>query len=488
MSKIQVKSVEKSSRWGKEDIRGNVRFFAVVRFTKADNKYSYPLSYDLAGIYGDDEQCQDESGKFDAEKAFEQFTKDARGEEILEELNLYEIALPFAVKVPNKVGARPFVIQCQAFYGTEKEAQEYVIRALNRDLANGRLVRVESEKDTTDRKKTKAILKGIEVLHHEEYMEKHHIKMLFVESPESDDVYTFRTSIEVQFCTKDEYDMIKGLPDKLLEEKLNYANTLIGKTFDINLYKFSVKELTNNKYTAIELTTNYFDDLCDYDTIEEYHIASYMTKEDVIWKQKYSITMKGINGDADGVTSDGTMEEITTELFFPQPIPEKKHLDIPYNKFPQLNASSIINVISIDEIRNGHHLANQMKDYNVPEYEFDKYIRLIEEYRSGVRATQIANESLRKKIFFWEPKETVEELKLPPNIIALAKDSIILSRLYPSDCKEAAKEYSIQCERNLRKQFMNEDTDAEDFKDKTFEFIKALKKKYEGKEKIKPID
>ena len=445
MSKIQVKSVEKSSRWGKEDIRGNVRFFAVVRFTKADNKYSYPLSYDLAGIYGDDEQCQDESGKFDAEKAFEQFTKDARGEEILEELNLYEIALPFAVKVPNKVGARPFVIQCQAFYGTEKEAQEYVIRALNRDLANGRLVRVESEKDTTDRKKTKAI-------------------------------------------SKDEYDMIKGLPDKLLEEKLNYANTLIGKTFDINLYKFSVKELTNNKYTAIELTTNYFDDLCDYDTIEEYHIASYMTKEDVIWKQKYSITMKGINGDADGVTSDGTMEEITTELFFPQPIPEKKHLDIPYNKFPQLNASSIINVISIDEIRNGHHLANQMKDYNVPEYEFDKYIRLIEEYRSGVRATQIANESLRKKIFFWEPKETVEELKLPPNIIALAKDSIILSRLYPSDCKEAAKEYSIQCERNLRKQFMNEDTDAEDFKDKTFEFIKALKKKYEGKEKIKPID
>lgn len=145
-------------------------------------------------------------------------------------------------------------------------------------------------------------------------------------------------------------------------------------------------------------------------------------------------------------------------------------------------------MISIDEIRNGHHLANQMKDYNVPEYEFDKYIRLIEEYRSGVRATQIANESLRKKIFFWEPKETVEELKLPPNIIALAKDSIILSKLYPSDCKEAAKEYSIQCERNLRKQFMNEDTDAEDFKDKTFEFIKALKKKYEGKEKIKPID
>lgn len=128
------------------------------------------------------------------------------------------------------------------------------------------------------------------------------------------------------------------------------------------------------------------------------------------------------------------------------------------------------------------------QDYNVPEYEFDKYIRLIEEYRSGVRTTQIANESFRKKIFFWEPKETVEELKLPPNIIALAKDSIILSRLYPSDCKEATKEYSIQCERNLRKQFMPEDADAEDFQDKTIEFMKALKKKYKGKEKIRLID
>lgn len=150
--KYQVRSIEKSQNWGEEDARGNVRFFAVVRFTKASNKFSavavgsnsdYPLSYDLESLYKDDEDCQDKSGDFDADKAFKQFCKDAKTEDIQEGLNLFEIALPFAVKVADRDDAQPFASQRQAFYGSEKEAREYVEASLKRDLARGRLVKVE---------------------------------------------------------------------------------------------------------------------------------------------------------------------------------------------------------------------------------------------------------------------------------------------------------------------------------------------------------
>ena len=485
MSKIQVKSVEKSSRWGKEDIRGNVRFFAVVRFTKADNKYSYPLSYDLAGIYGNDEQCQDESGKYDAEKAFEQFTKDARGEEILEGLNLYEIALPFAVKVPNKVGARPFEIQRQAFYGTEKEAQEYVIRALNRDLANGRLVRVDLEKDDAGaicnpQEFTTAILMRVDAGEYKYDMPRHSIRMYFVESLESEELYTFETNIERQFCSKEEYDVEEGISPQLFQEKVGYAKTLIGKAFEVNLFKFTVKELTSNRYVAFEYMTGYTNQ-----TVKEYRIASYMTKEDVVLRMKYIKTLQAYQGDLYGVLPDGTREEIARDFFFSKPTPEKKHFDIPYENFPNLNDRFIVNEASINEIRNGHYLAITIKEHNISESDFNTFLDQIDDYRSKVRATKAANESIRKKIFFWESKEVVEELKLNPNVISMCIDSIILDRLYHNDCTEAKKAYQAECERKLREKFMHEDVGKRDFRKKFTEFSKSMANKYKGKEKIK---
>lgn len=334
----------------------------------------------------------------------------------------------------------------------------------------------------------KAILKGIEVLEFEDYMFRHPIKMLFAGTEESDKIYRFGTTIETQFCTKDEYDAKEGLPDKMVEEKISYAKSLVGKTFEINLYKFTVKELTNGKYVAIEFSKPCGYDDWDFETIEDYHIASYMMKEDVVMSIKYSMTLQGVQGFADGVLPDGSTEEITTELFFPKPIPEKKNFKIPYSKYPNLTSGYIVNEVAVKDIQKGCNLAYQIREWNIPHYDFDKYIHQIEDYRSKVRAAKAMNESLRKKIFFWEPKEVVEELKLNQNVISLFKDSIILGKLYPSDCEKADREYMEECERRLGKLCLKEDVEENDFEEKFFEFRQALKKKYSSSSVVKVID
>ena len=332
----------------------------------------------------------------------------------------------------------------------------------------------------------RAILKEIEVIESNVDMLRHPIKMLFADSEESDELFHFRTTIETQFCTKDEYDLEEGLPDKLAEEKIRYANSLIGKTFEINLYKFTVKELTNGKYVAIEISSPCDYDDWDFETIEEYHIASYMTKEDVVTNIKYSITMQGIQGFADGVLPDESTEEITTELFFPKPIPEKKNFEIPYSKYPNLTANYIVNEVAVKDIRRGCNLAYQIKEYDISHHDFDKYVHQIEDYRSRVRAAKVINESLRKKLFFWEPKEIVEELNLSANVISLFKDSIILGKVCSAECEKADHEYEEECENRLSK-LLGEDMDEKEFTDKFLKFRQALRKKYRGKEVLKSI-
>ena len=213
-----------------------------------------------------------------------------------------------------------------------------------------------------------------------------------------------------------------------------------------------------------------------------------MTKEDVIQNLKYSITRQGIDGVVEGVLSDETTEEITTELFFPKPIPEKKHFNIPYDKYPNLNSNYIVNEIPVKDISKGRNLAYQIKDRDFPEYEFDRYVHEIENYRSKVRAAKMENESLRKTLFFWEPKVVVEELKLSSNVISLMKDCIILGKEYPTDCDKADREYAEECEKRLRKKFLGEDAGEKDFKTKWLEFRQALRKKYKGKDVIRPVN
>ncbi|WP_288907169.1 hypothetical protein, partial [uncultured Treponema sp.] len=64
----------------------------------------------------------------------------------------------------------------------------------------------------------RAILKKIEVI--ENHRLSHPIKMFFADSEESNELFLFLTTIETQFCRKDEYDLKEGLPDDLAEEKI----------------------------------------------------------------------------------------------------------------------------------------------------------------------------------------------------------------------------------------------------------------------------
>lgn len=338
----------------------------------------------------------------------------------------------------------------------------------------------------------RAILKEIKFCEHEDYMP-HHIAMMFSEETNDEELYVFGTTIEVQYCTKEKF--IGGISDSLFKKKKAFAEKQIGKMFEINLYKFTVKELTNDKYVAFEVSRfdiydGLFDvyDYFDSETFKDYHIASYMTIEDVKMKLKFGITMDGIRGLAEGVLPDDSTEMITTELFFPKPPPEKRHFDIPYSKYSNLTTSYIIGEVAINDIRKGSNLAYQIKEQDIPYYEFDKYIRQIEDYRSCVRNAKAINESLRKKIFFWKPKVVVEELKLKQNVVSLFKDCIILGKCYPVECNKADHEYAKECERSLRKQFLGEDMDEKEFEDKWLDFIQALKKKYKGREAIRPIN
>lgn len=328
-----------------------------------------------------------------------------------------------------------------------------------------------------------AILKKVEAREYQDRLPLHPIKMLFTKTSESDEFYTFETTIEKQFCTKDEYELSEGVSQQFFQEKVDYADSLVGMKFEVNLFKFTVKELTSNRYVAFEYMTGYTSQ-----TVKEYRIASYMTKEDVVLRMKYIKTLQAYQGDLYGVLPDGTREEIARDFFFSKPTPEKKHFDIPYENFPNLNDRFIVNEASINEIRDGHYLAITINEYNLSESDFNTFLDQIEDYRSKVRATKAANESIRKKIFFWESKEVVEELKLSPNVISMCIDSIILDRLYHNDCTEAKKAYQAECERKLREKFMHEDVGKQDFKKKFTEFSKSMANKYKGKEKIKPID
>lgn len=199
------------------------------------------------------------------------------------------------------------------------------------------------------------ILKEIEFCEHKSYMRHHKIKMIFAEKEDSEELYTFYSTIEVQYCTKEELEN-GSLSDSLIEKKKAFAEKQIGKAFEINLYKFTVRELTNDRYIAFRVSESR--DYYDLDVqIDDYFIASYMTKQDVIMGIKYSITMKGLKGLASGVLQDYSTEKITEELFFSKPIPEKPHFDIPYNKYLNLTDSYIINEVAIEDVRKGCNLA-----------------------------------------------------------------------------------------------------------------------------------
>lgn len=299
----------------------------------------------------------------------------------------------------------------------------------------------------------------------------HRINMMFSTPSNDEELFGYTTSIKNQYCTKEERK--EELSDEDLEEKLLFAKSQIGLYFDVNLYKISVKELTNDHYWAFQVPVSEFETR----NLTEYRIATYMTREDTITDLRYKAFF---NSCIKGVLPNGTTETIKAEYLFPPCTRQQKTFEIPYSKFCNLTPEYILQIASIDEIKKGRYLAFELKGNIISESDFDKNIQQIEDYRSRLIKAKTVNESFRKKIFFWESKEVVEKLNLSSNFISMAIDSIILYRLYSVDCERARKDYIEECEKRLRKKYLNEDTDKEILKEKRLEFLKTLKEKYRG--------
>jgi hypothetical protein len=94
----------------------------------------------------------------------------------------------------------------------------------------------------------------------------------------------------------------------------------------------------------------------------------------------------------------------------------------------------------IENIEKGQYLAASLKYDKITQFDGSYLIRRFEEYRKKVREVNFRNSTLRKKIAFWEPQETVEPFDPTKGtiiecdrktVLDFFKDSYILSKTPP---------------------------------------------------------
>jgi hypothetical protein len=319
----------------------------------------------------------------------------------------------------------------------------------------------------------------------------HPINMIFIKNENETEIYPYQTSLENQFCSQEE--KIDGLLDKIAAEKLAMLESCIGKKYDVNLYKFSVSELTDGKYVALHDVDSYEDDAI----IREFRRATYKTREDLFIQLKFNICLSGMNARFVGITKDGKEEEIDNTLIFQPNNEEPKNYTIPYEGFPEVTEYFIINEMPLEIIENGQFLATSLKYHNIKFFNGSSLISRLKKYREYVREINTRNSSIRKLIAFWEPKETVEPfdptkgtiIECDRNtVLDFFKDCYILSKTYPKDCIKAKEEYYKEIEDRLRKKYNYETEDENRVKDKLKEILKEQSSRYKGKVKIKILD
>lgn len=335
----------------------------------------------------------------------------------------------------------------------------------------------------------------------------HPIYMYFVKDDNDSEVYPYQTTIEDQFCTPAERK--NGLLDEVAFEKLKVLESCIGRRFDINLYKFSVAELTDGKYIAVDDTDAYDVDIVSYvndtdsdededDTlIREFRRASYKSREDIAIQLKYNICLSGMDGRYVGITKDGDEEDIDYTLVFPPQKEKPKNYDIPYEGFPEITEYYILNEMPIENIEKGQYLAASLKYDKIKQFDGSYLIKRFKEYREKVCDVNFRNSTLRKKIAFWEPQEKVEPFDPTKGtiiecdrktVLDFFKDSYILSKTYPKDCNKAKEDYYRKCEDDLRERFNHEAKGEKRVKDKLKEILKEQSSRYTGKTKIRMLD
>lgn len=319
----------------------------------------------------------------------------------------------------------------------------------------------------------------------------HPINMLFIKDGNETEVYPYQTSVENQFCSLTESK--NGLLDDDADEKLKILKSYIGKKFDINLYKFSVSELTDGKYVAVDDVDSYEDET----QIREFRRATFKSREDIAIQLKFNICISGMDGRFVGITKDGSEEDIDYTLVFPPQNEEPKNYDIPYEGFPEITEYFILNEMPIENIEKGQYLAVSLKYDKIKQFDGRYLIRRFEEYRKKVCEVNFRNSTLRKKVAFWEPKETVEPFDPTKGtiiecdrktVLEFFKDSYILSKTYPKDCNDAKDEYYRKCEDRIREEYYHEEKGEKRVKDKLKEILKEQSSRYKGKAMIKMLD
>ena len=319
----------------------------------------------------------------------------------------------------------------------------------------------------------------------------HPINMLFIKDGNETEVYLYQTSVENQFCSLTESK--NGLLDDDADEKLKILKSYIGKKFDINLYKFSVSELTDGKYVAVDDVDSYEDET----QIREFRRATFKSREDIAIQLKFNICISGMDGRFVGITKDGSEEDIDYTLVFPPQNEEPKNYDIPYEGFPEITEYFILNEMPIENIEKGQYLAVSLKYDKIKQFDGRYLIRRFEEYRKKVCEVNFRNSTLRKKVAFWEPKETVEPFDPTKGtiiecdrktVLEFFKDSYILSKTYPKDCNDAKDEYYRKCEDRIREEYYHEEKGEKRVKDKLKEILKEQSSRYKGKAMIKMLD
>lgn len=329
----------------------------------------------------------------------------------------------------------------------------------------------------------------------------HPIKMVFTKDGNSSEIYPYQTSLENQFYSS--VNRNKGLSDKEALEKLSLLKTYLGKLFDINLHKISVLELTNGKYISLEFN-GYADEYgyddnedCDEnDMIEEFRRATYRSREDLVEILKLQICLGGFDDSYLGIKRDGTSEKLDEKLVFPIVKEEQKLYEIPYDGFPEIDEFYIINKMAIENIEIGQYLASSIKYNRIRNFDGAYLIKRLKEYRNYIYEINNVNSSIKKKLAFWESKESIEPfdptkgtiIECDRNaVLNFFKDSYILSKCFPKDCVYAKEEYSRKCVEDLRKAFYFEDINEIKVKNELKRILKEQSLKYKGKKKIKML-
>lgn len=349
------------------------------------------------------------------------------------------------------------------------------------------------------------VLRNIKLVEELVLEDRRHPIIMWFSDNNSEDLFPYRTTLEVQFGT--EIERKKGINEKKVKEKLSEANSYIGCIYDINLYRLSVSELTNGKFVGIE-DMDYFDvenllgpediDFQDDSIIYEYKRATYMTKHDLINYLRYRICLLGMESQYYGVNKDGDTEDIESTLFFENLTekPKQYNIKIPYEKYGYINKEYIIFKMPIDKIRNGQSLAFQLNDYKIESNDECYLVELLNKYRKYVQEVKEFNSKWYNMILFWKKEQIVDleqyiknVVKYPINqVMQFFKDSYILSCEFPEESAEAKQWTLNKSYERLYERYNNESILIKKVRDNYKQFNMELSKKYNGKHIIKILN